>query len=80
MSERLSAWPASCLTHTCRCNRGEVQQRVLPVGGEEGVSTHRVHRLPVTLPYASEVGPLITSACDSHAAEVLRTRRLGSGG
>lgn len=85
VSERLSAWPASCLTHSCRCHRGEVQQRVLPVGGEECVSTHRVHRLPVTLPYASEVRPLITTACDSRttkgaANETGGKRRIRGGG
>lgn len=41
-----------------------------PRGAEECASSHRVHRLLVTFPYASEVGTLITSACDSRAAEV----------
>lgn len=41
-----------------------------PPGAEECASSHRVHRLLVTFPYASEVGTLITSACDSRAAEV----------
>lgn len=36
-----------------------------PPGAEECVSSHRVHRLLVTFPYVSEVGTLITSACDS---------------
>lgn len=55
-----------------------------PPGAEECASSHRVHRLLVTFPYASEVGTLITSACDSRAAEVEeeeeKPRMKGAGG
>lgn len=51
----------------------EVERRGLPVGGWECVSIHRVHRLPVTLPYASEAGVLIMPACDSRTAKVVRS-------
>lgn len=39
---------------------------------EECVSSHHVHHLPVTLPYAPAAGLLITSVCDSHIAKVVR--------
>lgn len=62
---------ASCLTHR---ELKEVHGRILPPtphprGAEECASSHRVHRLLVTFPYASEVGTLITSACDSRGGE-----------
>lgn len=80
VSERLCLWPASCLTDTSLSSEGRCSTELSPVGGEECVSSHHVHRLPVTLPYAPAAGLLITSACDSRTARVARTRRLGGGG
>ncbi len=78
VNEHLCVRPASCLTHTSISTEG--MYSFPPVGGEERVSNHHVHRLPVTLPYAPAVGLLITSVCDSRTAKLVRTRRLGSGG
>lgn len=79
VSECLSVRPAFCLTPTSLPMVAEVERRGLPAGGWECVSNHRVHRLPVTLPYASEAAALIMPACDSHTAKVVRSE-TGSGG
>lgn len=87
MCRWIRMWVSICVCATCFLfdphqyfHRGEVQRRVLPVGGEECASNHHVHRLPVTLPYAPAVGLLITSVCDSRTAKVVRTRRLRTRG